>query len=64
MTRYDKTPQASSDLQNELRYFLRVRNRYTRIVLGFWKFALLWISLLGGLAVGAEIIRLLSRRFS
>lgn len=59
-----KTREWKLDLQNELRYFLCVRNRYTRIVLGFWKFVLLWILLLGGFAIATEILGLLSRRFS
>jgi hypothetical protein len=57
-------PPLSPELQDELSYFLRVRNRYTRIVLGLWRFVLLWLLLLGGLAMAAEIFGLLSRRFS
>jgi hypothetical protein len=49
-------------LQRELGYFLRVRNRGTRVALWFWKIALLWLLLLGGFAVSAEIIGLLLRR--
>lgn len=61
-TSYNRPP-LSPELQDELSYFLRVRNRYTRIVLGFWKFVLLWVLLLGGFAVAAEIFGLLSRRY-
>jgi hypothetical protein len=55
-------PPLSQELQDELSYFLRVRNRYTRIVLGFWKFVLLWVLLLGGFVVAVEIIGLISKR--
>jgi hypothetical protein len=43
-------------------YFLRVRNRGTRVALWFWKIVLLWFLLLAGFAVSAKIIGLLLRR--
>lgn len=52
----------SPELQRELRYFLRVRNRYTRIVFGFWKVVFIWVLLLAGVAIVAEILGVLSRR--
>jgi hypothetical protein len=63
MKNLQNQPQLSPELERELSYFLRVRNRYTRIALGFWKLVFLWIAFLGGLAVFAEIFGLLSRRF-
>ena len=62
MRKYDKAAPLSPDLQRELGYFLRVRNRGTRVALWFWKIALLWLLLLAGFAVSAEIIGLLLRR--
>jgi hypothetical protein len=62
MRKYDKAAPLSPDLQRELGYFLRVRNRGTRVALWFWKIALLWLLLLGGFALSAEIIGLLLRR--
>lgn len=55
-------PSLSPELQHELSYFLRVRNRYTRIALSFWKLVFMWIALLGGVALFAEILGLFSRR--
>ena len=52
----------SPELQRELRYFLRVRNRYTHIVFGFWKFFFVWVLLLAGVTIVAEILGVLSRR--
>lgn len=49
-------------LQRELSYFVRVRNRYTRIALGFWKWVFVWIISLGTLAAIVEVFELLSRR--
>jgi hypothetical protein len=54
-------PPLSPELQRELSYFVRVRNRYTRIALGFWKLVFLWIFALGAVAIVAEVIGLLSR---
>jgi hypothetical protein len=62
MKNYDKALPISPELQRELGYFLRVRNRGTRVALWFWKIALLWLLLLAGFAVSAEIIGLLLRR--
>ena len=62
MKKYDKAQPISPELQRELGYFLRVRNRGTRVALGFWKIALLWLLLLAGFAVSAEIIGSLLRR--
>jgi hypothetical protein len=62
MRKYDKAAPLSPDLQRELGYFLRVRNRGTRVALWFWKIVLLWLLLLAGFAVSAEIIGLLLRR--
>jgi hypothetical protein len=52
----------SPELQRELSYFLRMRNRYMRIVFGFWKFVFVWVLLLAGVAIVAEILGVLSRR--
>lgn len=52
----------SPELRAELHYFLWARNRYMRIVLGFWKLVFLWILLLTGVAITAEILGVLSRR--
>jgi hypothetical protein len=54
-------PQLSPELERELSYFLRVRNRYTRIALGFWKLVFLWIFALGLVAIAAEVIGIFSR---
>jgi hypothetical protein len=62
MKKCDKAPLISPELQRELGYFLRVRNRGTRVALWFWKIALLWFLLLAGFAVSAEIVGLLLRR--
>jgi hypothetical protein len=62
MKKCDKAPLISPELQRELGYFLRVRNRGTRVALWFWKIVLLWFLLLVGFAVSAEIIGLLLRR--
>jgi len=62
MKKYDKAPLISPELQRELGYFLRVRNRSTRIALWFWKIVLLWFLLLAGFALSAEIVGLLLRR--
>ena len=61
MKKYDKAL-PSPELQRELGYFLRMRNRGTRVALWFWKIVLLWFLLLAGFAVSAEIIGLLLRR--
>jgi hypothetical protein len=58
----DKAAPPSPDLQRELGYFLRVRNRGTRVALWFWKIVLLWFLLLAGFAVSAELIGLFLRR--
>jgi hypothetical protein len=58
---YNHPPQ-SPKLERELSYFLRVRNRYTRIALGFWKLVFLWIFALGLVAIAAEVIGLFSWR--
>ncbi len=62
MKKYDKILPISPELQRELGYFLRVRNRGTRVALWFWKIVLLWVLLLAGFAVSAEVIGLLLRR--
>jgi hypothetical protein len=62
MKKCNKAPLISLELQRELGYFLRVRNRGTRVVLWFWKIVLLWFVLLAGFAVSAEIIELFLRR--
>jgi hypothetical protein len=62
MRNWNVRSDVSPELQRELSYFLRVRNRYTRIVLGFWKFVFVWILLLVGVAITAEMFGLLSRR--
>jgi hypothetical protein len=62
MRKYDKAAPLSPELQSELGYFLRVRNRGTRVAVWFWKIALLWLLLVAGFAVSAEIIGLLLRK--
>ena len=62
MKKYDKPLPISPELQRELGYFLRVRNRGTRVALWFWKIVLLWFLLLAGFALSAEIVGLLLRR--
>ena len=62
MKKCDKAVPLSPELRRDLGYFLRVRNRGTRVAVWFWKIALLWLLLLGGFAVSAEIIGLLLRR--
>ena len=62
MRTWNYRPDLSPELQRELSYFLRVRNRYTRIVFGFWKFVFVWVLLLAGVAIVAEILGVLSRR--
>jgi hypothetical protein len=62
MKKCDKVPLISPELQREMGYFLRVRNRGTRVALWFWKIVLLWFLLLAGFAVSAKIIGLLLRR--
>lgn len=52
----------SPELRRELRYFLWARNRYMRIALGFWKLVFLWILLLTGVGITAEILGVFSRR--
>ena len=61
MRKFEKAAPLSPELQRELGYFLRVRNRDTRVVVWFWKFAAL-ASAATGFAVSAEIIGLLLRR--
>jgi hypothetical protein len=56
-----KHPPLSPELERELSYFLRVRNRYTRIALGFCKLVFLWIFALGLVAIAAEVIGIFLR---